>query len=368
MGCVHGSCRSISGSEKLRASQEKAIRLSELCVDDDVIAVSSTGMVRIAVQLKTNRRFALKSTFKSALTGERARLQAVRERLALQGVFDSPFCVSLVDAFRTPRSVHLLMEYLPGGELFERIHAVHRMREREAAFYIASMVLALEHLHGHGYIHRDIKPENIMFSADGNVKLVDMGFAKRIGGSRTYTLCGTADYMAPEVVLGTGTSFAADVWSLGALLYEMLSIPRCPPFSPGVGCGARVGSASATYAAICNGGFKKLDKRVSRAARDLVARMLVVDPTLRITLGEIRRHAWMAWVDWDELNELRVPPPYVPRARVARARNPRSSMRMGAADVRCSLDSDADDSDERAGVDEAFADGWRPSQGVSRTT
>ncbi|KAI9997164.1 hypothetical protein PInf_000600 [Phytophthora infestans] len=140
-----------------------------------------------------------------------------------------PFVIGLNYAFQTESKVYLVMDYQSGGELFSYLKEEGTFTEDATRFYLAEMILALEHLHGHGIIHRDLKPENVLISAEGHIKLTDFGLAKEyVEGQELLTVCGTKEYMAPEMLLGKGYDSAVDWWSLGALAYEMLT--GNPPF------------------------------------------------------------------------------------------------------------------------------------------
>lgn len=154
---------------------------------------------------------------------------------------DFPFVVGLKFSFQTDEKLFLVMDYLSGGELFFHLRKQGLILEDTARFYVAEMVLALEHLHSQGIIHRDLKPENVLVGKDGHLCLTDFGLAKELtalsvggedggdeDGARAQTVCGTNEYMCPEMILKKGYGKAADWWSLGALMYEMMA--GHPPF------------------------------------------------------------------------------------------------------------------------------------------
>jgi len=119
----------------------------------------------------------------------------------------------------------MILEYLPGGELFKLIRNKVMMTEVDSRFYIAEIVLAVEQLHQMGIIYRDLKPENVLLDKDGHIKLTDFGFAKQmknISQDRAYTNCGTPGYCAPEVMLDAGHTYKADIWSIGILICELI--------------------------------------------------------------------------------------------------------------------------------------------------
>ncbi|XP_043826083.1 ribosomal protein S6 kinase beta-2 isoform X1 [Dromiciops gliroides] len=146
---------------------------------------------------------------------ERSILEAVRH----------PFIVELLYAFQTGGKLYLILECLSGGELFMQLEREGIFLEDTACFYLGEITLALGHLHSQGIIYRDLKPENIMLSSQGHIKLTDFGLCKESihEGSVTHTFCGTIEYMAPEILTRSGHNRAVDWWSLGALMYDMLT-------------------------------------------------------------------------------------------------------------------------------------------------
>lgn len=156
------------------------------------------------------------------------------EREILGDVSGHPFITNLLASFSDRDFLYLLLDYVPGGELFSYLRKFRRFDEGMARFYAAEIVLVLEYLHEQqgGVAYRDLKPENLLLDEEGHIRLVDFGFAKRLGGrdgsTETYTLCGTPEYLAPEVIHNKGHTTAVDWWALGILIYEFLT--GYPPF------------------------------------------------------------------------------------------------------------------------------------------
>lgn len=151
------------------------------------------------------------------------------ERQVLEAVRQSPFLVTLYYAFQTDAKLHLILDYVSGGELFTHLYQREKFAEREVRIYIAEIILALEHLHKLGIIYRDIKLENILLDSQGHVVLTDFGLSKEFlpheRNARAYSFCGTIEYMAPEIVKGgsQGHDMAVDWWGVGVLTYELLT-------------------------------------------------------------------------------------------------------------------------------------------------
>jgi serine/threonine protein kinase len=222
---------------------------------------------------------------------------------------DHPFILKLYRTFKDKNCLYLMLELVPGGELFSLLHLKGGSFENnDARFYGACASSALEYLHDKKIAYRDLKPENLMIDAQGYVKVVDFGFAKRVE-DKTYTLCGTPEYLSPELVLGKGHNKAADNWATGVLLFEMLT--GASPFAD---------HANNDHMVICKNIVRgKIDfpKKVNDKAKDLIQRLLTRDVHLRLGSlkggdAEIREHAWFKALDWNELVRKRIPAPWVP--------------------------------------------------------
>jgi serine/threonine protein kinase len=169
--------------------------------------------------------FAMKILRKTHLV-KRRQIERTRTERKVLSVVNHPFIMKLHYAFQSPDKLYLVLDYCPGGELFFHLSRFRRFPERVARFYSAELLLAIGHLHKRGIIYRDLKPENVLLDADGNVKLGDMGLAKigiRDPCEGATSMCGTPEYMAPEVLQQHGHGFCVDYWGLGMLVYEMMT-------------------------------------------------------------------------------------------------------------------------------------------------
>ncbi|CAL8277770.1 unnamed protein product [Arctogadus glacialis] len=219
-----------------------------------------------------------------------------------------PFIVDLIYAFQTGGKLYLILEYLSGGELFMQLEREGIFMEDTACFYLAEISMALGHLHQKGIIYRDLKPENIMLNNKGHVKLTDFGLCKESihDGTVTHTFCGTIEYMAPEILTRSGHNRAVDWWSLGALMYDMLT--GAPPFTGE--------NRKKTIDKILKCKLN-LPPYLTKEARELLKRLLKRNASARLGGGpgdssEVQAHSFFRHVNWDELLARNVEPPFKP--------------------------------------------------------
>ncbi|XP_076323842.1 cAMP-dependent protein kinase catalytic subunit 3-like isoform X2 [Tachypleus tridentatus] len=227
------------------------------------------------------------------------------EKSILQEV-THPFIINMIWTTHDDSSLYMLFEYVCGGELFTYLRNAGRFSSTTGAFYAAEIVLALEYLHKQQVVYRDLKPENLLLDRDGHLKITDFGFAKKLT-DRTWTLCGTPEYLAPEIIQSKGHNKAVDWWALGILIYEMLV--GYPPFFDD--------NPFAIYEKILAG---KLDwpRHIDPVAKDLIKKFLVQDRTKRLGsmkngADDVKRHRWFKGINWDDVLNRRVKPPIIPR-------------------------------------------------------
>lgn len=219
-----------------------------------------------------------------------------------------PFIIDLMWTTHDDYRLYMLFEYICGGELFTYLRNAGKFSNSTASFYAAEIILALQYLHEHNVVYRDLKPENLLLDRDGHLKITDFGFAKRLH-DRTWTLCGTPEYLAPEIIQSKGHNKAVDWWALGILIYEMLT--GYPPFFDD--------TAFAIYEKILAGKIE-WPKHIDPVAKDLIRKLLVNDRTKRLgsmknEAEDVKRHRWFKGTDWDDVYYKRLKPPIIPRVR-----------------------------------------------------
>ncbi|KAJ9567188.1 hypothetical protein OSB04_003154 [Centaurea solstitialis] len=218
-----------------------------------------------------------------------------------------PFIVQLRYSFQTKTKLYLILDFINGGHLFFHLYRQGIFSEDQARVYTAEIVSAVSHLHERGIVHRDLKPENILMDADGHVMLTDFGLAKEIDeSSRSNSMCGTTEYMAPEILLAKGHNKNADWWSVGILLYEMLT--GKPPFTHS--------NRKKLQEKIMNEKVKLLP-RLSGEAHSLLKGLLQKDPLARLGSGprggdEVKGHKWFGTINWRKLESRGLEPKFKP--------------------------------------------------------
>lgn len=289
---------------------EETLKLSDLKIMQ-TLGTGTFGRVRLVSCEKLGRTYALKMLQKAQIVAYRQQKNVMNEKNILMEC-DHPFILKLYKTFRDKHSLYFLLEVVLGGELFTLLHIRGgALGNADARFYAACVLDAMEYLHGLTIVYRDLKPENLMISDDGYIKVVDFGFAKKVA-DKTYTLCGTPEYLAPELVLGKGHNQAVDNWAIGILIFEMLT--GASPFADPHG---------GDHMVICKNIVRgKIDfpRRFPEKARDLVLHLLVRDAHQRLGslsggTGEIKLHPWFKSIDWNELKRKRVKAPWVPPIR-----------------------------------------------------
>ena len=234
----------------------------------------------------SNCFFALKIMKKSEVVRLK-QVEHIKNEKEILSEGNHPFIVTLYCAFQDERNLYMLLEFIIGGELFTHLRKAGKFANDHTRFYAAQIVMALQYLHNDSVVYRDLKPENLLLDMIGYLKITDFGFAKKVE-DRTWTLCGTPEYLAPEIIQSKGHGKAVDWWALGILMYEMLA--GYPPFYDEDPLGI--------YQKILEGKIK-FPWHFDRHSKDLIKKLLTADLTKRLGnlkggADDIKRHKWCA--------------------------------------------------------------------------
>lgn len=249
----------------------------------------SFATVKSAVSKADNTRWAVKCIDKASLSAEDE--EALRVEVEVLQVVEHPNIVKLKEVFDCQKTFYMVMEEMSGGELFDRIVEKEKYSEKEASCVVQKLAGALLYCHAKGIAHRDLKPENLLYQStepDAEIKIADFGLAKLVkGDSLMQTACGTPGYVAPEILEGRPYGAEVDLWSLGVIAYILLC--GFPPFYDE--------NNAALFASIKSGVFDFPSPYwdcVSASAKDLISRLLVVDPKKRLTAANVLEHPWIS--------------------------------------------------------------------------
>ncbi|KAG2497546.1 hypothetical protein HYH03_004293 [Edaphochlamys debaryana] len=273
------------------------------------VAVLGAGGFGQVLLVKYNGGFHALKAVSKAFVKEQGLVEHIKREKDLLAACDSPFLVRLEGTATDDTTLYMMMEAVMGGELFSYLQTRTRpLDESHARFYAASVVMGLEYLHDRDCVYRDLKPENLLIDLQGYVKVTDFGFVKKLKkGDKTFTLCGTPEYLAPEIIMNKGHNAAADWWALGVLVFELCN--GLPPFMDE--------DRLAMFRKICNRELT-FPKHFSKELRHLVERLLDPNPPFRAGAGregaaEIKNHPWFAGFDWESFAAKKMPAPYIPK-------------------------------------------------------
>ncbi|SCV01261.1 LAMI_0G10352g1_1 [Lachancea mirantina] len=268
------------------------------------LGTGSFGRVHLVRSVHNGRYYAIKVLKKHQVVRMKQIEHTNDERQMLKLV-EHPFLIRMWGTFQDARNLFMVMDYIEGGELFSLLRKSQRFPNPVAKFYAAEVVLALEYLHAHNIIYRDLKPENILLDSNGHIKITDFGFAKEVD-TVTWTLCGTPDYIAPEVIATKPYNKSVDWWSLGILIFEMLA--GYTPFYDT--------TPMKTYEKILHGKVV-CPPFFHPDVVDLLSKLITADLTRRLGnlqsgSHDIKCHPWFAEVIWEKLLAKDIETPYEP--------------------------------------------------------
>ncbi|EPZ34621.1 Pkinase-domain-containing protein [Rozella allomycis CSF55] len=250
---------------------------------DKIVGKGTYGTVHAAYRLDNNEKVAIKVINKSSISAEKHVTRIQREIRFLK-LLHHPHIIAVLDVIENEHKIFIVMEYAQKGELFDYIVANKRLKDKEARFFFRQIISAVDYCHRNSIIHRDLKPENLLLDENKNIKIIDFGFCNtfRLNGQLD-TFCGSPFYASPEMVLGKRyLGPEVDVWSLGVILYALLC--GVLPFEDE--------NVKILYKKIATASYYT-PEYLSAESKNLIARMLVADPSKRATLDEIKKHVWM---------------------------------------------------------------------------
>ncbi|KAK2838231.1 hypothetical protein Q5P01_015443 [Channa striata] len=258
------------------------------------IGTGVCGEVKLAFERSSCKKFAVKIINKKNFQSEGTATRNAKTEIEILKRVDHPCLIKTEDFYQTDDSYYIVLELMEGGELFQRVKSQRQLNESVTKLYFYQMLRAVQYLHSKGIIHRDLKPENVLLSSQDDVcliKVTDFNQSRILEDATLMrTLCGTPSYLAPEVFTNastTGYNLAVDAWSLGVLLFMCLG--GYPPFHE------NFGHQSVTEQ-IIRGEFTMVEskwKHVSDQAKDVVRKLLVVNPSQRMTIEEALEHPWL---------------------------------------------------------------------------
>lgn len=303
-----------SWSEFLTEGKEEFSKLYELKSSQEykkddfqmlrTLGMGAFGRVFLARMIKTDKYYAVKVLEKSRVVKSKQVKHALNEKRILQAL-NHPFSVHLEYSYQDNSYLYMALPFVSGGEMFSHLRKMKKFEEVLSQFYTAQVLLAFEYLHYCSMIFRDLKPENLLVDERGYVKLTDFGFCK-IVKDRTYTMCGTPEYLAPEIILSKGYGKAVDWWSFGVLLFELNA--GYPPFHAKDPMKIYEKAVSVRYS---------IPKFFSDELEDIIRNLLQSDISkrygnLKSGISDIKDHKWYKSINWIALFNQKLEAPYKP--------------------------------------------------------
>lgn len=279
-------------------TDDKLINFKSFTILEE-IGSGSFGKVYKVIKNDSKQVFALKQLNKDFLIKQKQLKYAIGECKIL-AYLNHPFIIKMNYAFQTPKNLYMVLDYCPNGDLMTHLSEKTRFPEAVSRLYIAEIILAIEYLHSLDIVYRDLKPENILIDRAGHIRLADFGLAKENVNplNPAMSFCGSPAYLAPEMLSKTGSEKSADVYGIGAILYELLS--GMPPFYSD--------NIKELFRNIKRG-MLQFSKNIKNNAQDLMRQLMNKDPKKRPKLSVVKNHSFFKEIDWEELEMKITKPP-----------------------------------------------------------
>ena len=265
----------------------------------------------LLVRLKASKKlYAMKILNKNLLKIKGQQAHTMTERNLMVKI-NSPFIVNIKSAFQDDTKLYIVSEFMQGGDMFYHMHdgQIIIFNNEKTKFYIMELVLSLEALHNHKMVYRDLKPENILLDSKGHVKLTDFGLSKILdeGNDKAFTICGTPQYLAPEILLRKGYDKAVDWWSLGCVMYEMLAGKLPYAIKRGAKMSIKIYDQEVQY-----------PNSMNKDAKDFIQKLLTINPSERLGSGpngieDIKNHPFFKGINWNDAEMQKIKPPFIPK-------------------------------------------------------
>jgi serine/threonine protein kinase len=307
--CRTFGCQTLGDSQRWLCALSSHHLLEAISIADfellRTIGRGASGKVTLARHLKSGDLYAIKSIRKDKLSAHAREFRVLAERNILMRAAHQ-FITRLYWAFQTPAKFYFVLEYVQGGDLRHHIDQRVDFSAAQIQLYLAELVVALRTLHDLGIVYRDLKPENILVDLNGHLKLADFGLARQMEtdiANRAMTLCGTYEYLAPEMVKQEGQSFALDYWALGVLAYRLI-VGHLPFQSANIG---------KLFDMILKSN-PKIPRSMDKTAASFITALLVKDPSKRLGAqpGVIMEHPYFQGLSWEKVSNMEYEPEFKP--------------------------------------------------------
>ena len=299
--------RQKSIEETVKQMSRMDIKFSDL-KEVAVLGSGTFGRVKLVMNKDTEETFAMKALHKSEIIAHNQESNVMNEKNIMLAC-KHPFILRLFNTYKDNYRLYMLLEFVQGGELFTVVHTptTDGVPMEHARFYAAAIVMGVGYLHSQQIAYRDLKPENTMINLAGYPKIVDFGFAKVIT-NKSYTLCGTPEYLAPEIVFGRGHNKGVDWWAIGILIYEMIA--GYSTFADPYG----------DQAQICQNikrGKIKFSNKFDAASKEIITKLLTADQAQRLGSKKdgaqnVRKMRFFNGISWDKMLHKEIQAPWIP--------------------------------------------------------